>query len=627
MVNDQSVAWLLDRQMPLGYWCGELEADTTLESDYILYLHVLGRTERVRKLAAYIRRHQLPDGGWNIYEGGPSELNATVKAYLALKLAGDPLGAAHMARARERALALGGVDRTNSFTRFYLALVGAIGWDRVPAIPPELVLLPTWCPFSIYRMSSWTRAIVVPLTILYALKPRFDIGPAASVSELFGGPIVETPPAPPTALQRLFLSFDTIARRYARLPFQPGRRRSLDAAERWLLEHVERSDGLAAIYPAIMNAAFALIALGRPHDDPALASQIAALESLEIEDQDTIRVQPCVSPVWDTAIAMSALADAGLPPDHPALLASANWLLDREIRLAGDWQVNNPSLAPGGWAFEFRNDFYPDVDDTAFVLLALQRVSPPDGARVRAAVDRGIGWLLGMQNDDGGWGAFDRNNDTKLLTQVPFADHNAMLDPSTVDVTARVVEALASCGRAEHPAVARAVAYIARQQEPSGAFYGRWGVNYIYGTSGVLRAADALGIPDHRMCRRAADWLEGIQNGDGGFGEACASYDEAGLAGRGPSTPSQTAWALIGLLAAGRRNEAVARAADYLLERAGEDGTWEETATTGTGFPCVFYLKYHLYRHSFPLMALARWQNAAAQETDINTAWPARRYA
>ena len=625
----RSAAWLLDQQKPLGFWCGELEADTTLESDYILYLHILGRPARVGKLAAYIRRRQRPDGGWNIYEGGPSELNATVKAYLALKLAGDPADAPHMTRARQRVLTLGGVEHTNSFTRFYLALVGGLAWNRVPAIPPELVLLPKWCPFSIYRMSSWTRAIVVPLTILSAIKPRFEIGAAASVAELSGGSPPDGGRGRGSIWRTLFLALDWTARQYDRLPLKPGRRHAVDAAERWLLAHVDRSDGLGAIYPAIMNAAFALMALGRAPDDPALAHQIAALESLEIEDDQTIRVQPCVSPVWDTAIAICALADAGLPPDHPALVAAADWLVDRQITAAGDWQISNPGLPSGGWAFEFHNDFYPDVDDTAFVLLALQRVAPPDGARLRAAIERGVVWLLGMQNDDGGWGAFDRNNDTKLLTEVPFADHNAMLDPSTVDVTARVVEALACCGHAVHPGVSRALAYIAGQQEPSGAFYGRWGVNYIYGTSGVLRATDALGMPDLPMCRRAADWLEAVQNRDGGFGETCASYDDPAAAGQGPSTPSQTAWALIGLIAAGRPDGAGARAAaDYLLDRLNPDGTWDEQATTGTGFPCVFYLKYHLYRQTFPLMALARSQRAAAApEHDVEAELPARRYA
>jgi squalene-hopene/tetraprenyl-beta-curcumene cyclase len=476
-------------------------------------------------------------------------------------------------------------------------------------------------------MSSWTRAIVVPLTILYAIKPRFRIG--ASVSELFtSGAFAPAAPARAASWRRMFLTLDQLARQYDRCPAKPGRRRALQMAERWLLDHIEGSDGLAAIYPAIMNAAFALVALGRQQHDPALASQIAALEALELEDASTLRVQPCVSPVWDTAIAMSALADAGLPPDHPSLVAGAEWLLDRQITGPGDWQVATRRIAPGGWAFEFRNDFYPDVDDTAFVLLALQRAAIPDGARLRAAITRGADWLLGMQNDDGGWGAFDRNNDTKLLTEVPFADHNAMLDPSTVDVTARVVEALACCGRAEHPAIARALAFIAREQEPSGAWYGRWGVNYIYGTSGVLRAADALGVAVLPMYQRAANWLERVQNPDGGFGETCASYDNPSLAGCGPSTPSQTAWGLIGLLMAGRRNEATVRAERFLLEHQTREGTWNETATTGTGFPCVFYLKYHLYRHSFPLVALARSRGrAAAREPDVETTVPARRYA
>lgn len=614
---ERAASWLLAEQSSDGCWCGELEADTTLESDYILYLHVLGRPERVPRLAAYIRRRQLANGGWNIYEGGPVELNATVKAYVALKLAGDATDAPHLASARRTILELGGVERTNSFTRFYLALVGAMPWALVPAVPPELVAMPPWFPLSIYRMSSWTRAIVVPLAILYARKPRWDLGAAASVNELFRDPDARHRGtewrSPALSWRNLFLALDCAARTYEYVPWKPGRRRALAAAERWLTGHIERSDGLAAIYPAIMNAAFALKAIGfEPADEP-LARQIAALAALEIEDADTLRVQPCVSPVWDTAIAVSALSDAGLPPDAPALVRAASWLLDRQITSPGEWQVRNPRTPAGGWAFEYRNDFYPDIDDTAFVLIALRAIAYPDRARMESAIDRGLTWLLGMQNADGGWGAFDRNNDATVLTEMPFADHNAMIDPSTVDVTARVLECLAVCGRANDPAVGRGLAYIAREQEPDGSWYGRWGVNYIYGTSGVLRAAQALGIGEIEMCRRGADWLRAIQNSDGGFGETCASYDNPAAKGFGPSTPSQTAWALIGLMAAGRDNErAIGLALDYLLNAQSAEGTWHETATTGTGFPRVFYLKYHLYRQSFPLAALGRRREQAA---------------
>ncbi len=608
---DRGISWLLAQQMPEGYWCSELEADTTLESDYILYLHILGRLDRVPKLAAYIRRRQLADGGWSIYEGGPSELNATVKAYVALKLAGDSIDAPCLAKARRRIHELGGIERTNSFTRFYLVLVGALEWDMVPAVPPELVTLPDWLPLSIYRMSSWTRAIVVPLTILYAVKPCWRVAPR--VDELFLDPADRYASfawdSRLASWRNVFLALDGVAKIYERLPWKPLRGVALDGARRWLLHHLEQSDGLGAIYPAIMNAAFALLALGYAPDDPPLASQIDALQKLEIEDHETIRVQPCVSPVWDTAIAITALTEAGLPAEHPALVKAADWLLDRQIIAPGDWQIRNPATAPGGWAFEFRNDFYPDVDDTAFVLMALLSVNHPDPIRAHAALERGLTWMVSMQNDDGGWGAFDRNNDTAILTHVPFADHNAMIDPSTVDVTARVLECLATFGRGSDPAVARGVAYLQREQEADGSWYGRWGVNYLYGTGFVLRAAQVLDMAMMHWVQRGASWLRSVQNVDGGFGETCASYDDPVQKGQGPSTPSQTAWALIGLLGDRAREDdpAVELALEYLLDSQNSSGSWDETATTGTGFPRVFYLKYHLYRHAFPLAALGRY--------------------
>jgi squalene-hopene/tetraprenyl-beta-curcumene cyclase len=614
---DRGVSHLLSLQAQEGYWLGELEADTTLESDYIFYLHVLGKADpdRVAKLANYVRRRQLPDGGWNIYFGGPSELNATVKAYFALKLAGDSPEAPHMQCARQRVHELGGLEVTNSFTRFYFALVGGVGWDIVPAVPPELMLLPNWFAINIYEMSSWTRGIVIPLAILYAHKPRWSLPAPVNVDELFRDPERKAAAldwgAEVFSWRNCFLALDRAFKLYERLPWKPLRQRALRQAQQWLLEHLERSDGLAAIYPAMMNAIFALLALGHSPDDPLTAREIGQLARFEIEENDTIRLQPCFSPVWDTAIAMVALEEAGLPPDHPALVRAADWLLANQVLGAGDWQVKTPGVLPGGWVFEFRNDFYPDVDDSAFVLMALQRVDHPNRARLEAATQRGIDWLVAMQNRDGGWGAFDHNNDRRFLTQIPFADHNAMIDPSSADVTARVVECL---GRhdwpATHPVVERAIAYLLRDQTTEGAWYGRWGVNYVYGTSGVLRALETVALTARAYCQRAVEWLRAVQNADGGFGESIASYYDPKLKGRGASTPSQTAWGLIGLLAAADKEDpAVARAVAHLVERQNADGSWDEKEFTGTGFPCVFFLKYHLYRNYFPLYALARYRN------------------
>lgn len=622
---DRGVAHLLSLQADDGYWLGELEADTTLESDYIFYLNILGKADptRIAKLANYIRRRQLPDGGWNIYYGGPSELNATVKGYVALRLAGDSADAEHLNRARDRVHALGGLELTNSFTRFYLALIGGVDWELVPAVPPELMLLPNWFALNIYEMSSWTRGIVIPLMILYAHKPRFSLSRQVTFDELFRDPSRKMASLgwgeEFFSWRNFFLALDRALKLYERLPWKPLRQRALRQAQQWLMEHLERSEGLAAIYPAMMNAVFALLALGHSPDDPLTAREIGELASFEIEEEDTIRVQPCVSPVWDTAIAMVALEEAGLPPDHPALVRAADWLLDRQLLGPADWQVKTPGVEPGGWAFEFRNDFYPDVDDTAFVLLALQRVDHPNPTRLKAASLRGVRWLLGMQNRDGGWGAFDHNNDREFLTQIPFADHNAMIDPSSADVTARVVECLGRQGwQPTDPVIQRALAYLLRDQTKEGAWYGRWGVNYVYGTSGVLRSLETVALTARDYCQRAVAWLRSVQNADGGFGESIASYSDPTQKGKGVSTPSQTAWGLIGLLAASDREDpAVGRAVAHLVEQQNEDGSWDEVEFTGTGFPCVFYLKYHLYRNYFPLYALARYRNLEQNRTDF----------
>ncbi|MGA8182732.1 MAG: squalene--hopene cyclase, partial [Terriglobia bacterium] len=411
--------------------------------------------------------------------------------------------------------------------------------------------------------------------------------------------------------RNLFLAIDRLFKLHESLPWKPLRKIAFKRAKKWLLEHLERSEGLGAIYPAMVNSVFALLAMGYPADDPLTARELKHLRGFEIEKGDTICLQPCLSPVWDTAIVMYSLEEAGLPPDHPALVKAARWLLDRQIVGPGDWQVKNKDTAPAGWAFEFRNDFYPDVDDASFVMMALQRVAYPDKVRLEHALRRGFQWMVSMQNRDGGWGAFDRDNDCAVLTRVPFADHNAMIDPSTADVTARVLECIARLGwPASHPVVQRGLRFLRKEQTKEGAWYGRWGVNYVYGTSGVLRMLEAYGMGKTPEARRGADWLCSVQNRGGGFGESCASYDDPSLKGRGASTASQTAWGLIGLLANHSVDDpAVVNAVQYLLDEQTEEGFWTETEFTGTGFPRVFYLCYHLYRDSFPLYALAHYQN------------------
>ena len=615
---------LLSLQAEQGYWQGELEADSTLESDYIYYLHVLGKAdpERIAKLANYVRQRQLPDGGWSIYPGGPSELNATCKAYFALKLAGESPYAPNLVRAREMVHRLGGLEHSNSYVRFYLALVGAVSWDLVPSIPPELMLIPHWFIFNIYEMSSWTRGIVIPMAILSVLRPNWKLPERAHVDELFKDPEHKTAALDWSdqllSWKNVFLAVDRGFKLYEKFPWKPFRSRAIREAKSWMLNHLERTEGLAAIYPAIMNSIFALMALGHGPEDPLTYREIKEFSRFEIEERDTIRMQPCVSPVWDTCIAMVALEEAGLPPDHPALVKAAEWLLSKQVLGPGDWQVKDKDAEPGGWAFEFRNDFYPDVDDTAFVLMALQRVKYPEPARMEAAMCRGIQWLLSMQNRDGGWGAFDRDNDRKFLCNIPFADHNAMIDPSTADVTARVVECLGRYGwPADHPVIQRAVRFLLQDQCKDGSWFGRWGVNYIYGTSGVLRALETVSLATREFCQRAVIWLRSVQKVDGSFGESLLSYDLPAAKGQGPSTASQTAWGLIGLLAsAGVEDSAVKKAVAYLVHRQEADGSWSEPEFTGTGFPGVFYLKYHLYRNSFPVYALARYSNQSRKVED-----------
>ena len=613
---DATSRWLLERQHPEGFWVGELEGDTILESEYVLLMAFAGRGDDpvCVKLCRYLREHQLPGGGWSIYPGGPIDVSASVKAYFAQKIVGVPGDDAAMVRAREAILEAGGAQACNSFTRFYLALLGQIGYDDCPSVPPELVLVPSRWGFSLSAMSAWTRTIVVPLSIMSAFQPVRRLDPERGIAELFREDLPRHPARrtrQPVSWTNIFLGLDRLLKWADRSLPRSWREPGIRAAHRWILEHFENSDGLGAIFPPMIYTVIALHCLGYAPDSAPVHWAWRQLEDLLIEEDGKVRVQPCVSPIWDTAIATIALADARLPDFHPALLGAVRWLLSKEVRAPGDWQVRRPGVEPAGWHFQFHNEFYPDVDDTAMVLLALQRTALADSPEAQAATGRGVNWLLAMQNSDGGWAAFDVDVNNEVLTKVPFADHNAMLDPSCADITARVLEILGALGyRADHPSVARALDYLWRTQQPRGCWYGRWGVNYIYGTWQVLQGLKALDFPmDHPALQMAADWLESVQQADGGWGESCRSYDDPQWMGRGEPTASQTAWAVLGLIAAGRaQGDAVRRGILYLVATQRPDGSWDEAPFTGTGFPRVFYLNYHLYRAYFPLMALGRYQ-------------------
>jgi squalene-hopene/tetraprenyl-beta-curcumene cyclase len=616
--------YLLSIQREDGHWCGELEGDTILESEYMLTMHFLGRTgePRIRKAAEYLRRQQLASGGWAIYPGGPPEVSASAKAYFALKLVGDDREAPHMARARRVILDLGGLDACNSFTKIYLSIFGQYDWGRCPVVPPELILLPDSFPVSIYRMSSWSRAIVVPLSIISAYRPSCPVPESAGIAELATPPgSPPRPRRPRTLRERAWAAFfdgvDRALHEVERRQWTPLRRRALDRAEAWILERLDRSDGLGAIFPPIVNTILALRCRGYSADHPLVARQVEELLNLEIEEEETLRLQPCFSPVWDTALAVVALAESGVPSDDVRLQRAAGWLLDREVRVPGDWQRRIPKTPPGGWYFEYENEFYPDTDDTAEVLTALAAVRFSDDREEKrrlGAIERGVSWQLAMQNADGGWPAFDRECDNEVLTFIPFADHNAMIDPSCDDITGRTLEALDRLGVArESRAVRRAAAWLSRKQDADGTWYGRWGCNYVYGTWLALRGlACAGGDLSEERYQRAGSWLRRYQNEDGGWGELPHSYDEPVRKGIGPSTPSQTAWALLGLFALGdTASPSVRRGLEYLLANQRYDGSWKDDHWTGTGFPSVFYLRYHLYATYFPLWALSVYEREA----------------
>ncbi len=614
--------YLLNIQHPEGYWLGELEADTTLTSEYIMLRRFLGRVDqdRDRKAANYLRAKQLPDGGWYLFPGSPSDISATVKAYFALKLIGHTADEPFMRRARENVLAKGGVTNVNVFTKITLALFGQYDWRGVPTMPVEIMLLPQWSYLNLYEVSYWSRTVIVPLLILMDLKPVCPIPEAAAIDELYVPSRAEADLRIPRSEQffswkNFFIGLDALLPNLERWSPRPFRARARQRALAWTLTRMGPG-GLGGIYPAMANAVMALHTLGYSEDHPKMAEGWKEIELLGIEEVDTFHMQPCLSPVWDTSLAVNALIESGLPRNHPALLKAAAWLLQGQVLRRGDWQVKRPHLAPGGWPFQFRNDFYPDTDDTAVVLMALKKVRLPDRADIRQILDVGLTWFLGMQSESGGWGSFDADNTLLILNNIPFADHGALLDPPTEDLAGRGLETLGTFGEiSAHPQAARALAFIKETQCPDGSWYGRWGVNYIYGTWSVLRGLRAIGEDlNAPYVRRAVRWLEEHQNADGGWGETLLSYTDPSLAGKGESIPSQTAWALLGLLAAGEASSpAVVRGIRYLLETQRADGSWDDPLWNGTGFPRVFFLKYHLYPVYFPLWALGVYRESLSK--------------
>jgi squalene-hopene/tetraprenyl-beta-curcumene cyclase len=620
-------ASLLDIQAPDGHWIGQLEANTTITAEYLLLCHLIDRVdrERDRKAVTYFRGKQLDDGGFSLFEAGPSHLSSTIKAYFAMKMAGVVPDDPAMARARARVLAMGGPTRADVFTKILLALFGEYDWNGVPAMPVEIMLLPRRFYFNLYEVSYWSRTVIVPLLILMDRKPVKWLPAERSLDELWPVPrekaSLRFPRVPsPFSIRALlwknfFIAVDDGLKIWERFSPRPLRKRAVAAARQFLEERLAVPGGLGGIFPAMANSVLALRTLGYPDDHPLIVGQLKEIEGLAVESADAIHYQPCPSPVWDTSLAANALVESGLPADHPSLARAAQWMLDRQVLVPGDWKIKRPNLEPGGWAFQYHNDFYPDLDDTGMVLMALEKIAPHDPEQFRAARRRGLDWFVGMQGEDGGWASFDVDNNRLLLNNIPFADHGALLDPSTEDLTGRGLELLGTLGhRLDHPSVRPAIEFIKRTQRSDGPWYGRWGVNYIYGTWSVLRGLRVIGEDMQAdYVQRAVRWLVTQQNADGGWGESCESYDQPALAGCGPSIPSQTAWALLALFAAGTTGgPAVERGIEYLLETQHDDGTWEDQLWNGTGFPRVFFLKYHLYARYFPLWALGVYRHSRA---------------
>ncbi|MGA3125555.1 MAG: squalene--hopene cyclase [Candidatus Korobacteraceae bacterium] len=620
---------LQDKQHSEGYWYGDLTADSTLQSDYILlqmWLYPAApdgswnppTMARVRKAVQAILDAQRPDGGWNIYEPGPSEINATVRAYAMLKMTGMDINAPRMKKARELVLRLGGIQACNSYTKLNYSLFDLYPRRYVPTIPPEILIIPG---NVLYEMSSWTRTIIVPLSLVQAVGKTKPTPGGLRIDELVH-PHRKMALARKDRMANLFIQADKLFKRWERKGVQRIRDRAIRAAEHWMLSRLQYTEGLGAIFPAMMYAIMAMDALGYERDHPDLVLALKQFDDLILESEKSLIFQPAKSPVWDTAIAAFALGElAAADPqvvNSQAMTQCADWLLTKEIRRKGDWAAKRPDLTPSGWAFEFANEFYPDIDDTAMVLLALLHARATDPEKQARAEHRAINWLLGMQSSDGGWAAFDVDNNWQFLNKVPFADHNAMLDPTCPDITGRVMESLCRRGFDHtHPAIERAVRYLLRHQESNGSWFGRWGVNYVYGTFLSIRGLRASGAPEvEPAITRAALWLCQVQNPDGGWGESCMGYETLQFE-PAQSTPSQTAWALLGLIAAGDAASSSAhRGVQWLRNHQRADGSWDEKITTGTGFPNVFYISYHLYRDYFPLLALTAYASDASSDSE-----------
>ena len=622
-------------QSPEGYWWGELESNSTMEAEYLMLTHFLGigDEDTWRKLANHLLETQREDGTWGQYYGSPGDLSTSVECYFALKLAGLSPDDPRMIKAREFIMSKGGVPQARVFTKIWLALFGQWDWKRVPAIPPEMALLPSWFPMNLYDFSSWARATMLPLSIVMTHRPSCRIPRSAAIPELF--PNEQEKSARPRSMEGvagIFHLADRIFRWYNSFPWHPMRRIAIRRAVKWIVDHQDEDGSWGGIQPPWVYSLIALKVLGYDVDHPVLRKGIEGFRAFTIEENGAMRVQACVSPVWDTCLAMVALDDSGLPPDSPILRRAGEWLTRAQVADGGDWQVRAKDTTPGGWAFEFANSAYPDIDDTAEALIALKGVDTEDPERQRKAIRRGAEWMLGMQSKNGGWAAFDKDNTRRAVAAIPFADFGEMIDPPSADVTAHVVEALVRVGYpADMGPLRKAARYLWNEQEEDGPWFGRWGVNYIYGTGAVLPALKAMGEDmSSGPVRRAVAWLTAHQNEDGGWGESCASYADIALAGQGPSSASQTSWALLALLAAGESDShAVRRGIEYLVATQREDGTWDEPWFTGAGFPGYgvgsrskrtrsqgvelpsgFMIKYHLYRNYWPLMALGRFRRS-----------------